>query len=111
MLRFGPEIRALLGAVDAPQPDLLSPTLVEDGDAVAVDDTDNLPGPGSGSRRQQEQGERQEPRKKVLIWFPSLLSCHRLGSSYAPAILPSRSGKCAPRAGLLLESYQVVAHR
>ena len=63
MLCLGPEILPFLGAVDAPEADLLSPSIMEDGDAVAVDDTHHLPGQGGGSRRQKEQGERQEPLK------------------------------------------------
>jgi hypothetical protein len=63
LLRPVPEVLAFLRTIDSIKPDLLCPAIVEDGDAVPVNDADDFAGPCGGSRRQQEQGERQEPRK------------------------------------------------
>ena len=94
MLRFGPEILALLGAVDAPQPDLLSPALVEDGGAV--DDTDNLAPDQAAAVAGHSNRESARATEIFLIWFPFLLSCDRPGSHLCPGHAPwSRFGELA----------------
>ena len=50
VLGLGPEILILLRAVNPRQADLPSPALVEDGDAVAVNDADDFGGLGPGER-------------------------------------------------------------
>ena len=50
MFGLGPEVLRLLRAVDAPEAYLLLPAIVEDGDAVAVNDADDFGGLGPGER-------------------------------------------------------------
>jgi hypothetical protein len=57
LLRLGPEILTLLGAVDTPQAYPFLPAVVEHSDAVAVDDSDNLTGLGPGERWGQSDAD------------------------------------------------------
>jgi hypothetical protein len=43
LLGLGAEVLSLLRAVDAPQPDLLLPSIMDRSDAIAIDDTDDFP--------------------------------------------------------------------
>jgi len=67
VLRFGPKVLTFLRTVDAPQPELLSPALVEDGDSVAVDDTDDLATPCRAGRAGHNNRESARATRKFLI--------------------------------------------